>query len=202
MNLWNVSPKDAIQIQNQLRTQVKIQPLGKEIKFIGGADISLNMFEKTAYAGIVVLAYPSLELVTHSLVISEVNFPYIPGLLSFREIPSLLEAWEKLKLKPDVLMVDGQGIAHPRGMGIASHLGLLINTPTIGVGKSQLTPNIAKVLYTKKNSNPLYISPGHLITMEESVALVESCLRSYRLPEPTRQTHNLVNKLRRGEVAI
>ncbi len=201
-NAWNVTPKEAIEIQKKLRSEIKIQKLDREVKLIGGADISLNMFEKTAYAGIIVLTYPELEPVSKSLIVSEVNFPYIPGLLSFREIPSLLLAWEKLEIKPDVLMVDGQGIAHPRGMGIASHFGLIIDTPTIGVAKSQLTPGIAHVLETKKNANPLYISPGHLIDFEDSLKIVKTCLKGYRLPEPTRLTHNLVNQLRRGEVAI
>lgn len=145
------------------------------------------------------------------------EFPYIPGLLSFREIPALLEAWKQLRMRPDAVLVDGQGIAHPRRLGIATHVGLLIDVPTVGVGKSRLTgahaevgplPGdtqplldgtevIGTVLRTKPKSNPLFISPGNNIDLASSVALVRACLRGYRLPEPTRLAHMHVNLVRR-----
>jgi deoxyribonuclease V len=221
MHTWNVSPKEAIEIQKELRSKINIEPFNKPIKYIAGADVSLNMFSTTAYAGIIVLKYPELIEVEHSVVKTEITFPYIPGLLSFREIPALIEAWEKLKQKPDVIVVDGQGIAHPRRLGIATHFGLVIDMPTIGCAKSILTgihkdlsvipgsttelidkntnERIGTLLRSKIRSNPLIISPGNKITQEEADTIIKDTLRGYRLPEPTRQAHELVNAYRRGE---
>jgi deoxyribonuclease V len=165
------------------------------------------------------LRLDTLEVVEEVGVISSATFPYIPGLLSFREIPSLLEAWSKLKTEPDVVMFDGQGIAHPRRIGIASHGGLFLNRPTFGCAKSVLVgkydepapergswspmkhygETIGAALRTKNKVNPVYISPGHLIDLETSISLTLMCDGGYRIPEPTRRTHNLVNALRRGE---
>lgn len=219
---WDVSPKNAIEIQNHIREQVRLIPLGKNIRTIAGADVSLNRFSHTLYAGIIVLSYPDLRVIDHACVMMETNFPYIPGLLSFREIPGLLKCWEKLETKPDVVMVDGQGIAHPRRLGIAAHFGVLIDTPTVGCAKSILTgvhesveragastplldrktgEPIGVVLKSKDRSNPLIISPGHLMTIKDSLEIVKTCLRGYRLPEPTRLAHELVNRFRRGEMS-
>lgn len=221
MHSWDLSPTDAIALQQTLRQQVCIQPLHKEIKYIAGADVSLNMFEKDIYAGIIVLSYPGLEIVAHAVVKDRTSFPYIPGLLSFREIPALLKCWEKLSIKPDVVMVDGQGIAHPRRLGIAAHLGVLIDTPTLGCGKSRLygiyeTPTevgsyttiidpkngeiIGAALKSKARSNPLIISPGHNMSVNDALEITKQCLKGYRLPEPTRQAHLLVNRFRKGEI--
>jgi deoxyribonuclease V len=215
---WDVVPKEAIAIQQKLRQQVRLKPLNKTVKFIAGADVSLNRFEADLYAGIVVLSYPDLVVVEKSLVKMKTSFPYIPGLLSFREIPALLKAWQKLKIKPDLIMVDGQGIAHPRRLGIGAHFGVLVNTPTIGVAKSILVgklkgsgkesklvdPKSGEIigigLKTKLRSNTLIISPGSLITLEESAEWVKKCLRGYKLPEPTRLAHKTVNAFRRGEI--
>ena len=216
---WNVSPTEAVALQQQLRSQIRIEPLTKTPKTIAGCDISFNKFEETVYAGIVVLDLETLETIEEAGVVSTAPFPYIPGLLSFREIPSLLEAWAKLKTEPDVVMFDGHGIAHPRRMGIASHAGLFLNRPTFGCGKSVLVGKyeepasergswspmthykevIGAALRTKNKVNPVYISPGHLIDMETAIALTLRCDGGYRLPEPTRRTHNLVNALRKGE---
>src|SRR5258708_6913318 len=136
---WDVSPREAIEIQQKLRSSISLKPLDKKIKTIAGADVSLNMFGSDLYAGIIVLSYPDLREIDYGLVKMEAHFPYIPGLLSFREIPALLKAWERLKIRPDIIMVDGQGIAHPRRLGIASHFGVITNTPIIGAAKSVLT---------------------------------------------------------------
>ena len=221
MHDWNLSPTDVIALQQKLREQVRIVPLEKEIKYIAGADVSLNMFEKDIYAGIIVLKYPSMEIVTHAVVKDRTEFPYIPGLLSFREIPALLGCWEKLSIKPDVVIVDGQGIAHPRRLGIASHFGVLIDTSTIGCGKSRLYGNyreptevgshtniidpkngevIGTALKSKVRSNPLIISPGHNVSVADALNIIQHYLKGYRLPEPTRQAHVLVNKFRKGEI--
>ena len=215
---WDLSVTEAVALQQRLREQVRLEPLQKEIRYVAGADISFNKDSDTVYAGIVVLELPSLTEAARSLVVAETKFPYVPGLLSFREIPALLLAWEKLTLKPDVLIVDGHGIAHPRRLGIASHMGLLIGTPTVGCGKSRLTgrydepgnepgdtsplwdrrEQIGTVVRTKRNVQPVFVSPGHAITFAESVQLVLRCVTKYRLPETTRLVHNAVNDLRRA----
>jgi deoxyribonuclease V len=216
---WNLSRREAVELQKRLREQVRIAPLGREIKTIAGADISFNKFEPTVYAGIVVLSYPELEVVEESGVVSETRFPYVPGLLSFRETPSVLEAWSQLKTEPDALMLDGQGLAHPRRIGIACHVGLLIERPTLGCAKSVLVGRfeeppvdrgawselidrgevVGAALRTKRNVQPIFVSPGHLIDLEGAIDLTLGSDGGYRQPEPTRRAHLLVNALRRGE---
>jgi deoxyribonuclease V len=224
---WDGTPKGAIELQKALREKVVIQPFSKQIKYIGGADVSLNRFSDILYAGIIVLSFPDLQPVAHSLVKTTTKFPYIPGLLSFREVPGLVEAWEKLILKPDLLVVDGQGIAHSRRLGIAAHLGVTLDIPTIGSAKSILygkiqgivngteipvgsalplidpktDEQIGAALYSKKRSKPLIVSPGYKVSVDESVSTIKSCIRGYRLPEPTRLAHELVNAFRRGEIS-
>lgn len=221
---WQVSPQQAVQIQKELRLEIRLKPLKKPIELVAGADISFNKFSPTVYAGIVLLRYPSMQEVGHSLVITSSEFPYIPGLLSFREIPALLEAWQQLRQKipyqPDVILLDGHGIAHPRGLGIASHFGLVADVPTIGCAKKVLVGHfqmpesqvgasspleykdqqVGVALRTKQNIKPMFISPGHKISLADSVKIVLQCTTKYRMPEPTRKAHLLVNQLRRGEV--
>ena len=138
LHAWDVTPREAIELQKTLRTSVNTGPLDRPVETIAGADISFNKFSSTVYAGIVVLRLATLETIEEVGVVSETRFPYVPGLLSFRESPSVLEAWSKLKTEPDAVMFDGQGIAHPRRVGIASHVGLLIDRPTFGCAKSVL----------------------------------------------------------------
>jgi deoxyribonuclease V len=184
----------------------------------------MNRFAADGFAGFVNLSYPSLEIIGESVIKDRIPMPYIPGLLSFREMPMLVKAWEKLPVKPDVLMADGIGIAHPRRLGIASHLGLALGIPTIGCAKSVLTgvydepgleagsvsylrdrkdPSdiIGAAVRTKRNVAPMFISPGHLITLEDSIRLVLACVRKHRLPEPTRQAHLAVNRYRIADAA-
>jgi deoxyribonuclease V len=218
---WNLTPGEAVELQKQLRARVQIKPLRRKIETVAGADISFNKFEPTVYAGLVVLRLPTLEVVEEVGVVSETRFPYVPGLLSFRETPSVLEAWAKLKTEPDAVMFDGQGIAHPRRVGIASHVGLLINRPTFGCAKSVLvgkyaepdaergswTPlvdpktqeTVGAALRTKTKVQPIFVSPGHLIDLAGALELTLACDGGYRQPEPTRRAHHLVNALRRGE---
>lgn len=240
LHSWEVTRQEAVALQKQLRERVVIQPLPTDIKLVAGADISYNKFSDIVYAAIVVLRLADLRVVTTSGIVSTMKFPYIPGLLSFREAPSLLEAWEKLSIRPDVMMLDGMGIAHPRRFGIASHIGLLLDLPTVGCGKTLLvgkyeeppleagnfTPlmdkgeQIGAVLRTKDRTNPVFISPGHLADIPTAVELTMRCVRKtarkkapdnlfealmpeqvsqYRIPEPTRLAHLLVNAMRRGE---
>lgn len=218
---WDVTPKEAIAIQRELREKVRLEPLGASPTLIAGCDISANRFSNDVFAGFVVMTYPGLEIVDRSVVRDFAPFPYIPGLLSFREIPSLLRAWERLGTRPELVVVDGVGIAHPRRLGIASHLGVLLDVPTIGCAKSVLTgvyeePGIeagsrsllvdrkdpaevlGTVLRTKRKVKPVFVSPGHRITIEESADLVASCVRKHRIPEPTRLAHEVMNEWRRN----
>lgn len=219
-NTWDVSPEEARNLQLELRKQLQIEPLQSAVRLVAGADISFNKYESTVYAGLIILDINNLQPVAHALAISEAHFPYIPGLLSFREIPSLLKAWELLAIKPDVIMVDGHGIAHPRRLGIAAHFGLATNTASMGVAKKKLygkyeepkttadsytsltqgEETLGYVYRTKKNVKPVFISPGHKIGLQNVLSLTSQCTGKYRLPEPTRQAHLLVNRLRRGEL--
>lgn len=221
LNKWDLSPEEARALQDELRERIEISPLPQSIKLVAGADISFNKYEKTVYAGIVVLELGNLRPFAHALAITEVEFPYVPGLLSFREIPALLEAWDILGIKPDVIILDGHGIAHPRRMGIATHFGLTTETPTIGVAKKKLFGKyseppaeaggfsllqdkkevIGYVYRTKKNTKPVFISPGHKSNLPDSLQLIRQCTGKYRIPEPTRQAHLLVNQLRRKELS-
>jgi deoxyribonuclease V len=218
---WALTPREAVALQKSLRERVRVEPLGRKVETIAGADISFDKFSTVLYAGIVVLRLPTLEVVEEVGVVSESKFPYVPGLLSFRETPPVLEAWARLKTEPDAVMFDGQGIAHPRRVGIASHVGLLIKRPTLGCAKSVLVgkyedlgeergsraplvdkgETVGAALRTKTRVQPIYVSPGHLIDTDGAVELTLRCDGGYRQPEPTRRAHLLVNALRRGERA-
>jgi deoxyribonuclease V len=210
-HLWNVTPAEARQIQEQFRSQVRQKNAAslRRIKHVAGIDISIR--NDRAFAAIVVLEFASMQPVDFAIHEAEVPFPYVPGLLSFRECPSILSAAEKLKVEPDLILVDGQGIAHPRRFGIAAHLGVLFNKPTIGCAKSRLIGThkepsdkpgsytdlwdrdelIGAVLRTKLNVNPLYISIANKIDLPSALDLVLECCRGYRLPEPTRFAHQI-----------
>jgi deoxyribonuclease V len=219
---WDGTPAAAVRIQKELRNQIRLAPLQKTPSLIGGCDVSMSMFAKEGFAGFVTLSYPELRLLDHSVVKDTIGFPYIPGLLSFREIPMLVKAWANLKTKPDLIVVDGVGIAHPRRLGIASHLGLVLGVPTIGCAKSVLTgiykepadePGAVSYMYdrydkaevigaairTKPGVKPVFVSPGHLITLEESIEIVKRSVVKHRLPEETRLAHNTVNEYRVAE---
>jgi deoxyribonuclease V len=220
LHAWNVSSQEALRIQRRLQSQLLIQPLQHEIHYIGGADISFNRGSDRLHAGIILLDYHTLKPVAHSLVQTEAPFPYVPGLLSFREIPALLEAWEQLELHPDVVMLDGHGIAHPRRLGVASHFGLWVDKPSLGCAKKLLTglhespgneapsksiiydnnDRLGFALRSRTNVKPVYLSPGHLLDHESTLHISLHCLTGYRIPEPTRLAHQLVNRLRRGEL--
>jgi len=206
---WQVTPTQAIAIQKELSGRVFRKGKPDDVRFVAGADISVPRIGKVARGAIVVLSYPELELVEVQITEQEIDFPYIPGLLSFREAPVILSACEKLSTTPDLVLVDGQGIAHPRRLGIASHLGVLWNKPTIGCAKSRLCgeydpvgtergdsaklvdgkETIGAVVRTRTNVNPLFISIGHKINLKTAVQWVLNCGYGYRLPEPTRLAH-------------
>ena len=207
---WNLTPEEAIRVQKEFRERLVLRWDDRPVSSIGGVDVSIK--SEFTRAAIVVLSYPELTPIEAAVEDAPLVFPYIPGLLAFREGPAVLVAWQKLQSKPDLLMFDGQGIAHPRGIGIASLMGLWLERPTIGVAKSRLyglhsevgpargdrvdlldknTNVIGSVLRTREKTNPLYISPGHLMDVEHATQFVIRCLAGYRLPEPTRWAHKV-----------
>ncbi|HTN42958.1 MAG TPA: deoxyribonuclease V [Nitrospiria bacterium] len=215
---WNLSPKEAVEVQRQLSARVVQKNYLKTVRFVAGADIALSKNPPRAYAGVVVLSLPDLKVVEECGVVSELSFPYIPGLLAFREAPALLKAFDRMRHEPDLLMIDGQGVAHPRGCGIACHIGLWLDKPTIGCAKSRLYGNfrppprhrgswtpltgnqgdvIGAVVRTKDNTNPIFVSVGHKIDLPAAIRFVLACSRGYRIPEPTRQADHFVSRLKR-----
>jgi deoxyribonuclease V len=221
INYDDLTVPEATRIQREMQQEVQITPYNGPLNYIAGADISFNKFSTTVYAGIVMLKFPSLTPVGYSLVKKEVLFPYVPGFLAFREVPALLDAWEQLPIKPDILVVDGHGIAHPRHMGIAAHFGVLTNQATIGSAKKKLfgiyeepAPEkgsyspltdkqgqlMGNVLRSKNKVNPIFVSPGHLTDVPGSLDIIQRCIQNYRLPEPTRLAHHAVNQFRLGEI--
>jgi len=210
---WDVSTSEAIALQRQLRDQV-LATNGitlATLKTIAGVDASYQEKTGEAKAAVVVLAFPDLEVIEQVVITRPINFPYVPGLLSFREAPAVLDALGSLRARPDLLMCDGQGYAHPRRLGLASHLGVYLDMPSIGCAKSRLIgaydepgptqgslspltdhgERIGMVLRSKTGTRPLFISIGHRIDLATSVELVLQCLRGYRLPEPTRLADKL-----------
>ena len=206
---WQVSINEAKDIQRRMATQVSRYNQIATLRFIAGVDISVSRVSGVATGAVVILRFPELSLVEVRVVSGELHFPYVPGLLSFRESPLVLSAFEGLTITPDLILVDGQGLAHPRRMGLASHLGLLLDTPAIGCAKSllcgrhevpgdepgscaELTDNddvIGAVLRTKYRVKPVYVSIGHKVDLPNAISGVLNCCRGYRLPEPTRLAH-------------
>ncbi len=229
---WDVSAAEAVQIQQGLRAKLILDQAPETVETLAGVDVSFSRGSKILYAAVVLLdltrpvltqnrkqiqTFPVLETAVASL---EVNFPYIPGLLSFREIPVILKAWKKLQRQPDCLICDGQGLAHSRRMGLAAHLGLVLDLPAIGCGKSRLIGTylppgenrgdfsdlfdqgevLGMVLRTRKGVKPVFVSQGHRMTLPRAVEIVLSALGRYRLPESTRIAHHQVNAARREGV--
>lgn len=209
---WDVSPHEAMQMQRDLATRVIEQDGLAKIRFVAGVDVGFEgEGNATARAAVVVLRFPDLVPVDYAIARLPVTFPYIPGLLAFREIPVVLRALEKLRTTPDVIIVDGQGRAHPRRLGIASHLGVLIDHVTIGCAKSILCGKavepknqigawsplidhgeiIGAALRTRVGTTPVYVSVGHRISLERAIEIVLKCGKGYRLPETTRYAHRV-----------
>ena len=206
---WDVTPKGAVAIQRELAPLVREEPLLEGIETVAGLDVSVRGDQ--VRAAIVVLRLPEIKVVDQAIWEGPVAFPYIPGLLSFREIPAILPALEKLKELPDVLMLDAQGIAHPRRFGLACHLGVLLDKPALGVGKSKLVGHheepdpmkgatadllhqgdlIGRVVRTRENVKPVFVSYGHRCTLDDAVDLTLRLATKYKLPEPTRLAHRL-----------
>ncbi|ACA60674.1 Deoxyribonuclease V [Candidatus Desulforudis audaxviator MP104C] len=215
---WTIEPAGARELQRELAGRLRFQfPPGLRVRHVCGVDVSSARTDNRLYAAAVVFSFPELELVEAATAVLPAAFPYVPGLLSFREGPVLLEALQHLRVTPDVVLCDGQGTAHPRGVGIASHLGLFLDRPTLGVAKTVLVGDynppgpepgavsplvhqgrvVGTVLRTKRGVKPVFISPGHLVDPDTAVELALACCQGYRLPEPVRQAHLLSNRLRR-----
>jgi deoxyribonuclease V len=213
---WNLSYDEAVKVQRELSSRIILQSPKTKPKLVAGADVSYSKGSDLFFSCVVVFEMSNMTVVEEATAQDRVDFPYIPGLLSFRESPVLLKAFDKLKNVPDVVIFDGQGIAHPRGLGIASHIGLILDIPTIGCAKNVLvghyeTPGIEAgeytplvfesktvgvALRTKRNVSPVFVSPGHKMDIPSAIDIVLNTCRGYRLPEPTRQAHLLVNKVR------
>ncbi|PKO68513.1 MAG: deoxyribonuclease V [Betaproteobacteria bacterium HGW-Betaproteobacteria-14] len=211
---WALAPREARLIQSQLAGEIVLHDDFGTIGRVAGVDVGFEDNGGTTRAAVAILAYPSLQLETATLARTPTLFPYVPGLLSFREAPAVLEAMKQLDILPDLLLCDGQGIAHPRRLGIASHLGLLLDIPSIGVAKSRLigthgevpdlrgawvplkdgSETIGAVLRTRQGVKPLFISPGHRIGLESAIEWVMACVTRYRLPETTRWAHRLASE--------
>lgn len=211
---WNLSPQQAIELQKQLAYEViQEDKFDEPIKTVAGIDLGYEMKTDTSRAVVVVLSFPELELIEKAEAIMPTPFPYVPSLLSFRETPVAVRALEKLKTAPDLILCDGQGIAHPRGFGIACHIGLITNVPSIGVAKSILVgkfenlgetrgssadliyrrQTVGVALRTKDKVQPVYVSVGHKISLETSANYVLQCTTKYRLPETTRLADQLAS---------
>ena len=218
---WDLDPRQARALQKELAARVDVSRALPPPKTVAGADVSFDLGGRWLFAAVVVTRAGTEEVVERSGVVAEVKFPYVPGLLSFREAPPIIEAYEALKERPDVVLVDGQGIAHPRRMGVASHLGLWFGIPTIGCAKSWLfgdyeepgpdrgawTPltdkgeTIGAVVRSRSRIKPLFVSPGHLCDLPSAIEIVLECCPRYRLPIPARMAHAYVNELRREKGA-
>lgn len=216
---WAVSPKEAVAIQKRLRERLILKKTPGKIRYVAGVDVSSSKKSDLVWAGVVILTYPDMVKVEEKWIKAKAAFPYVPGLLSFREIPPLLRVLDRLEIAHDVLICDGQGIAHPRGMGIAAHLGLLLDRPAVGCAKSRLFGEslepgnekgnyttlqhqgrvIGAAVRTRSGVKPVFVSPGHRMDLESSIDLILACCVRYKIPEPTRQAHILVNSLRRRE---
>ncbi|MGH9574757.1 MAG: deoxyribonuclease V [Candidatus Acidiferrales bacterium] len=216
LHSWKVTPKEAVQIQLRMRNRVELNDRFAKICKVAGADIALDLERKIAVAGVIVYSYPEMKEIERVWAKRPLTFPYVPGLLSFREIPTLTAAFAKLKNRPDLVFVDGHGVAHPRRMGIASHLGMVLDCPTVGCAKSVLCGEaeepadevaavselrhkeelIAIALRSRVGCRPIYISTGHRVSLESAVKFALSVLDGLRVPRPTREADRFVGKMK------
>lgn len=215
---WNLAPREAVREQERLRERVILKDDFPPVRLVAGADLAFDPETDIAFAGVIVYRFPELQEVERRMARRKLRFPYVPGLLSFREGPVLLAAFARLRAEPDLILIDGHGVAHPRRFGIASHIGVLLDKPAIGCAKSLLVgehaePNakvgsatplvldgerVGMVLRTRDRVKPIYVTPGHRISVDTAVELVKSCLDGFRIPKPTREADHYVRGLRRA----
>jgi deoxyribonuclease V len=213
-----VNIEEAIRIQESLKDRVILENTFSKIKTIGGGDVAYSKKRDRLFGAIVVLSFSQMETLDIAMAYGKISFPYIPGLLSFREAPILIKTFQKLKIRPDLMIYDGQGIAHPRGFGLASHLGLWLDLPSIGCAKTPLldefiSPGLSKgsfeliqregkevgaVLRTREKIKPLFISPGHRIDLLTSIQIILTACQGFRIPEPLRRAHQLSREMMHG----
>ena len=210
---WHLTPSAAIALQQRLRSKVVRPGRPREVRTVAGVDVGFERDGGIARAAVAVLSFPQLELVDYAVARQPARFPYVPGLLSFRELPAMLAALDRLQIKPDLILCDGQGLAHPRRFGIACHLGVTCDVPTIGVAKSRLIgehgepserrgawiplrdkgETIGAVLRSRTGTRPIYVSIGHRLSLPLAVRYVMACTTRFRLPETTRWAHRLAS---------
>ena len=215
---WNLTPREAMRLQENLRERVELEDRFGEIRHVAGADMAFDPASEVAFGGVLVYRLPGLEEVERRMARRKLRFPYVPGLLSFRECPVLLAAFARLQTEPDLILIDGHGRAHPRRFGIACHIGNLFDKPTIGCAKSLLvgeheqpgemagsiTPlmlegeRIGVVLRTRGSVRPIYVTTGHRVSLDTAVGLVKQCVDGFRIPKPTREADHYVRDLRRA----
>jgi deoxyribonuclease V len=215
---WNLTPRQAMREQERLRERVVLEDDFGSIRYVAGADVAFDPATEIAFAGVIVYTFPGLKEVERRTARRKLRFPYVPGLLSFRESPVLLAAFARLRTEPDVILIDGHGRAHPRLFGIACHLGVLLDKPTIGCGKSLLVgehaepgaqrgataqlifkgERVGEVLRTRANVKPIYVTIGHRVSLPSAVKIVKRCLDGFRIPKPTREADHYVRDLRRA----
>ena len=216
LHSWEVNAREAGQIQEALRDRIILKKTFSEVNTIGGGDVAYSKDGDLLFGAMVVLSFPGMEILDTSTSEGKTSFPYIPSLLSFREGPILIKTYHGLKLKPDIIIFDGQGIAHPRGMGLASHMGLWLGIPSIGCAKTPLLAEflppgpskgnyewirregkkVGAVLRTKEKVKPLFVSPGHHIDLLTSLQLILGCCKRFRFPEPLRKAHQTSRLMR------
>jgi len=214
---WNLTPREAMREQVHLRERVLLTDDFKAVRRVAGADLAFDPVTDTAFAGVIVYRFPEMQEVERRMARRKLRFPYVPGLLSFREGPVLLAAFARLRAQPDLILIDGHGRAHPRLFGIACHIGVLLDKPTVGCAKSLLvgeheepsakagstTPlwfrgeRVGEVLRARDNVKPIYVTTGHRVSLDSAVQLVKQCCDGYRIPRPTREADHYARELRR-----
>jgi deoxyribonuclease V len=215
---WNLTPREAMRLQENLRERVELEDRFGDIRYVAGADLAFDPETEVAFAGVIVYRFPGLEEVERRMARRKLRFPYVPGLLSFRECPILLAAFARLQTEPDLILIDGHGRAHPRRFGIACHIGILFDKPTIGCAKSRLVgehqepgewagstaplmlegERLGVVLRTRDGVRPIYVTTGHRVSLVSAVGLVKQCVDGFRIPKPTREADHYVRDLRRA----
>lgn len=215
---WNLTPRDAMRLQERLRERVVLQDRHGKIRTVAGTDLAFDPETDQAFAGVIVYRFPELVEIERCMARQKLRFPYVPGLLSFRESPALLAAFARLRTEPDLILIDGHGRAHPRLFGIASHIGVLFDRPAIGCAKSLLVgeyeepaaragsvsplefrgERVGMVLRTRQGVKPIFVTQGHRVSLPSAVRLVRACTDGFRIPKPTREADCYVRELRRA----
>ena len=215
---WNLTPREAMRLQERLRRRVVLQDRFDAIRTVAGADLAFDPATDTAFAGVIVYRFPELMEIERRTARRKLRFPYVPGLLSFRESPILMAALARLRNEPDLILIDGHGRAHPRLFGIACHIGVLFDKPAIGCGKSLLVgefrepgaragstsplifheERVGTVLRTRDGVKPIFVTQGHRVSLGTAVRLVRACVDGFRIPKPTREADHYVRDLRRA----